>query len=181
MHAMMNEAARREFFEDLLEAAAAALCNQKKLLAPDEIEQVRRARNTVLLLAGKLVEGANLPAALIVPIIEAAYVIGKYCVVTPPVKKSIARETAEYARDKRSQTPKEIALRDAIKAEHAHAPMDLTRPYATAEAIVDGVNARLEAAAKTATWTFKPIKSKALGDRLKRLRDEGFFVLGERN
>jgi hypothetical protein len=180
MHAMMNEAARRELFDDLLEAASVALYNSEKLLAPDEIEQVRRARNRILLVADMLVKGSNPPAALMLPIIEAAYDIGKYCVVTPPVKKFIARERAEHARHERSRTPKEIAVRDAIKAEYEAisgkgTPVDLTRPYKAAETLLDSVNARLETAA------VKPLNSKALGDRLKRLHREGFFVLEERN
>jgi len=98
--------------------------------------------------------------------------------VTPPVEKFIGDERAAHARWERSQTPQEIALRDAIKAEYEalsakSAPVDLTHPYAAAETLCEGVNARLMVAAKAGMWTFKLMKSKALGDRLKRLHDEG--------
>jgi hypothetical protein len=37
---------------------------------------------------------------------------------------------------------------------------------------LDGVNRRLAAAAKAGNFVFKPIKSKALGDRLKKLQPD---------
>jgi hypothetical protein len=172
MHAMMSEAARRELFDDLLEAAAVALSSPEKL-APDEIEQVRRARNAVLLLAGKLVKGANPPAALMLPIIEAAYIIGKYCVVTRPVERFIGQARAEHARDASRQTPKEIAIRQAILAECATAAV--THPYKTAEACLAAVNARVSEAAEAGGWAFEPLSAKALGGRLKRLSEGADF------
>jgi hypothetical protein len=173
MHAMEDEAAWRELFDDLSEAAAVAL----SATPASEMRRVRRARNLLLRLANTLDRGFEPPFSLMLQGIEAAYVIGKYCVSTPPVEKVIGQERAAHARDKRSQSPQEIARRTAIKAEYEAmskrgTPVDLSRPYAAAETLLGGVNRRLKAAAKPESFGFKPIKSKALGDRLKKLQPD---------
>ena len=161
----VDEIVWRELFADLSEAAGVAL---RPPQAPG-MEHVRRARNVVLRLAEMLDNGSQPPFGLMLQAVDAAYVIGKYCVVTPPVEKFIADERAAHARWERSQTPEEIALREAIKAEYEAQGVDLAHPYAAAETLCDGVNVKLEAAAaKAEMWKFKPMKSKALGDRLKK-------------
>jgi hypothetical protein len=133
MHAMIDEAPWREILDDLSEAAAVAL----RATPASEMEQVRRARNLLLRLADMLGRGIEPPFSLMLQGIEAAYVIGKYCVVTPPVDSFIWQERAEHMRDnkaqKKAQTPKEIALQAAINAEYdvmskKGAPVDLSRP-----------------------------------------------------
>jgi len=173
---MINEEDRRELFRDLSEAAAVALSSKETPLASDDMKQVRRARNVIVRLADMLDNGFKPPFSLMLESIKAAFVIGKYCVVTPPVERFISLERTEHMRSKKArkkaQTPKEIALQAAIKAEYEATPVDLNHPYAAAETLVDGVNRRLEAAAKAENFDFKPIKGKALGDRLQKLQPE---------
>jgi hypothetical protein len=174
----------RELFADLIEAAGAALNSEEMALDADP---VRHARNVVLFLADMLDKGSKPSFGLMLQAIEAAYVIGKYCVATSPVEKFIWSERASHARRERSQAPKEVVLRKAIMAEYEAlsekgAPVDLDHPYKAAETLLDGVNVRLKAAAEAGKCVFKPMKSKALGDRLKQLRKtKSFSVLEERN
>jgi hypothetical protein len=141
----------------------------------------RRARNLLLRLADMLNRGIEPPFRSMLQGIKAASIIGKHCVVTPPIESFIWRERAERMRSNKAQTkaqtPKEIALQAAIKAEYEAMakngmPVDLTHRYATAETLLDGVNRRLAAAAKAGNFEFKPIKRKSLGDRLKKLRPD---------
>jgi hypothetical protein len=179
---VINEAAWRELFDDLLEAAAAAIHSHGT--DPESMKQVRGARNVILRVRDLLSKGKEPPFRIMLQTVEAAYIIGKSCVVTPPVKKFIEQERAKDARDKRAQSPREIAIRDAIKAEYVAmfengSPVDLGRPYAAAETLLEGVNTRLTAAGKMGGRRFKPIRSKSVGDRIQKLHSEGFFVLEE--
>src|ERR1700730_3694246 len=96
--------AARELFADLSEAAGIALYRMPQ--APG-MQHVRRARKVVLRLVEMLDKESEPPFGLMLQAVDAAYVIGKYCVVTPPVEKFIARERAAHARRERSQTPQE--------------------------------------------------------------------------
>jgi len=70
----------RELFADLLDASGVAL----GMPQASGMEHVRRARNVVLSLAEMFDKGSKPPFGLMLQAVEAAYVIGKYCVSLRP-------------------------------------------------------------------------------------------------